>query len=128
MSVSVSQHPGWPFSDSVQYKDVSDGTAARTITPTGDAAIRPKAKTTPSKIDEGANFQEQWNNALEESPSTVFVTGWNEWIAVKFFEDITVTTGVPTRPNIPDRRVFLRGYAQRGIFPRYRTDERRLRR
>ena len=107
MSVSVSQHPGWPFSDSVQYKDVSDGTGGTYYNANWGRGYTTEGKNDPSKIDEGANFQEQWNNALEESPSTVFVTGWNEWIAVKFFEDITVTTGVPTRPNIPDRRVFF---------------------
>lgn len=91
----------------MQYKDVSDGTGGTYYNANWGRGYTTEGKNDPSKIDEGANFQEQWNNALEESPSTVFVTGWNEWIAVKFFEDITVTTGVPTRPNIPDRRVFF---------------------
>ncbi len=32
----------------------------------------------------GANFQEQWNRALELDPELVFVTGWNEYIAGKW--------------------------------------------
>ena len=32
----------------------------------------------------GANFQEQWNRALELDPDLVFVTGWNEYIAGKW--------------------------------------------
>lgn len=109
MSVSVSQHPGWPFSDSIQYKDVSTSIAGQTYYNTnwGRGYTTAAGLNDPSKIDEGANFQEQWNNAISEDPSTVFVTGWNEWIAVKFYEDITVTTGVTSRVNIPNRRVFF---------------------
>ncbi len=108
MSVSVSQHPGWPFSDSVQYKDVAASSGGTYYNENWGRGYTTEAGVNdPNKIDEGANFQEQWNNALREDPSTVFVTGWNEWIAVKFYEDITVTTGVPSRLNIPDRRVFF---------------------
>ena len=107
MSVSVSQHPGWPFSDSVQYKTVSDGNGNVYYNVNRGRGYTSAQGNDPAKIDEGANFDEQWQNALAEDPSTVFVTGWNEWIAVKFFEDITVTTGVPSRVNIPDRRVFF---------------------
>ncbi len=31
----------------------------------------------------GCNFQEQWDHALEKDPELVFVTGWNEWIAMR---------------------------------------------
>lgn len=31
----------------------------------------------------GFNFQQQWDRALEEDPPFVFVTGWNEWIAMR---------------------------------------------
>ena len=37
------------------------------------------------KVDEGLNFQYQWNTALTNSEvNNVFITGWNEWIAIKF--------------------------------------------
>ncbi len=31
--------------------------------------------------DQGIQFQEQWNRALQVDPPLVFVTGWNEWVA-----------------------------------------------
>jgi hypothetical protein len=34
----------------------------------------------------GFNVTEQWERALREDPSFVFVTGWNEWIAGRFAE------------------------------------------
>lgn len=108
MNVSVSQHSGWPFSDSVQYKDVLSASGVPYYhTNRGRGYTVASGINDPSKIAEGANFEEQWTNALSEDPSTVFVTGWNEWIAVKFYEDITVSTGVPSRVGIDDRRVFL---------------------
>jgi len=108
MSVSVAQHNGWPFSDSVQYKDVSAGNGITYYnTNRGRGYSRLTGVNDASGIDEGINFAEQWEYAISQNPSTVFVTGWNEWMAVKFYEDITVTTGVTERANIPNRRVFL---------------------
>lgn len=34
----------------------------------------------------GFNLAEQWDRALKEDPQFVFVTGWNEWIAMRFNE------------------------------------------
>ncbi len=34
----------------------------------------------------GLNFQEQWNRALELDPDFIFVTGWNEWTAGRWFD------------------------------------------
>lgn len=31
----------------------------------------------------GLNFQEQWDYALAADPELVFVTGWNEWVAMR---------------------------------------------
>ncbi len=33
---------------------------------------------------EGLYFAEQWRRALEVDPEFVFITGWNEWIAMRF--------------------------------------------
>ncbi|MBP5467277.1 MAG: hypothetical protein J6Y43_06935, partial [Clostridia bacterium] len=108
VSVSVSQHPGWPFSDSVQYKDVISASGAPYYQTNWGRGYTTAAGVNDSqRIAEGANFAEQWQNALSKNPSTVFLTGWNEWIAVKFYEDITITTGVPPRQNIPNSRVFF---------------------
>ncbi len=34
----------------------------------------------------GLNFQEQWNRAFTLDPDLVFVTGWNEWVAGRWFD------------------------------------------
>ncbi len=36
-------------------------------------------------VNYGYNFQEQWDRALEINPEFVFITGWNEWIAGRWF-------------------------------------------
>ncbi len=33
---------------------------------------------------EGLYFSEQWKRALEVDPEFVFITGWNEWVAMRF--------------------------------------------
>jgi len=40
-----------------------------------------KMDTTPGAVNQGYNFGEQWQRALELHPPFVMVTGWNEWIA-----------------------------------------------
>ncbi|MFA7693612.1 MAG: hypothetical protein WCX86_12010 [Candidatus Hydrogenedentales bacterium] len=35
-------------------------------------------------VNLGLNFEEQWKRALEVDPSFIFVTGWNEWTALRF--------------------------------------------
>jgi hypothetical protein len=34
----------------------------------------------------GLNFQEQWSGANKLNPDLIFVTGWNEWIAGRWFD------------------------------------------
>lgn len=81
VSVSVAQNAGMHMSDSVQYKespneiDYYNRNWGRGYTEAG--------KNDPSKIAEGANFEEQWDNAIALDPHIVFVTGWNEWAALK---------------------------------------------
>lgn len=36
-----------------------------------------------SQIRQGLNFQEQWDRAIALDPEFVFVTGWNEWVAMR---------------------------------------------
>ena len=31
----------------------------------------------------GLNFQQQWDYALEVDPDFIFITGWNEWVAIR---------------------------------------------
>ncbi len=37
--------------------------------------------TSENAILYGYNFAEQWEYAIKEDPETIFVTGWNEWVA-----------------------------------------------
>lgn len=39
---------------------------------------------TSTSYRQGYNFQEQWDFAHNHDPKYVFVTGWNEWIAMEF--------------------------------------------
>jgi hypothetical protein len=40
----------------------------------------------PGAVNEGLNFNEQFERALKEDPRVIFITGWNEWIASRFNE------------------------------------------
>ena len=40
----------------------------------------------PGAVNYGLNFAEQWERALKVDPEFVFVTGWNEWIAMRLSE------------------------------------------
>ncbi len=42
--------------------------------------------TSPGAVDRGPNFAEQFEHALKEDPNFIFITGWNEWIAMRFGE------------------------------------------
>jgi len=38
----------------------------------------------PHRTEQGLYFAEQWRRALEVDPEFVFITQWNEWIAMRF--------------------------------------------
>lgn len=42
--------------------------------------------TSPGAVDKGLNFAEQFEHAIKEDPDFIFITGWNEWIAMRFAE------------------------------------------
>lgn len=46
-------------------------------------------KNLPDEVRTGHNFQKQWETALSrpEEVSNVFITGWNEWVAIKYVFD-----------------------------------------
>ncbi len=73
VSVSVAQHP----EKSVFFSDTTN-TKGR-----GYDAITKKNNTHLSR--DGKNFQDQWETvfSLGDAVSNVFVTGWNEWVAIK---------------------------------------------
>jgi hypothetical protein len=45
-----------------------------------------KWETGPKAVAQGFNFAEQWERAIAEDPRSLFITGWNEWIAGRFDE------------------------------------------
>ncbi|MDR0714916.1 MAG: Ig-like domain-containing protein [Bacteroidales bacterium] len=52
------------------------------------------------KSDEGLFFSEQWNRALTVDPEFIFITGWNEWVAMRFTNGaVGQMCGKPIRPG-----------------------------
>ena len=51
----------------------------------------------------GYNFQEQWNRALDVDPHYVFITQWNEWVALKMqtWPPVGAAQGWFGYPNAP---------------------------
>ena len=53
----------------------------------------------------GYNFQEQFNRALDMDPNMIIVSGWNEWIAARFFNPLypdATGQGLPNNANFVD--------------------------
>lgn len=75
MSVSLAQHPQLPFSDSWANRKLNMGRGYNYVTKQNEEDKSPM----------GINAQSQWDtvHANADSIHTVFVTGWNEFIAQK---------------------------------------------
>lgn len=74
ISVSVAQHPNLSMGNAAFYGDKGAwGRSFHNGSP-GNPPI-----TTPY----GYNIQEEWNYAIQQNVPFVFVTGWNEWIAIR---------------------------------------------
>lgn len=73
MSVSVASHPKVPMSRSLTSGWENWGRG-------WDPVSKQNKK---EDVDKGGFFQKQWDHALQVNPDTVFVGGWNEWIAYK---------------------------------------------
>jgi hypothetical protein len=80
-----------PFSDSYLLGSLNWGRGFTmssrlndSVASTGDTYYRfVPGKNDSSKVDIGANFQEEWKVALNVDPKIVLVTGWNQWVAIK---------------------------------------------
>ena len=76
INVSVAQHNGTiRFSSSAFYGDQKNWTRSF-----HDGKNDPD----PDAYQYGYNFTEQCTHVLEQDPKIVFITGWNEWIAMRF--------------------------------------------
>ncbi|RYY62554.1 MAG: hypothetical protein EOO05_02365 [Chitinophagaceae bacterium] len=73
MSVTVASHPKVPMSRSITSGWVNWGRGWDPVT----------KKNIAEDVDKGTFFQKQWDHAIAMNPDTVFVGGWNEWIAYK---------------------------------------------
>lgn len=73
MSVSLAQHPGMRMSDEEKSNN------GRGFDPT-------TFMNNPDLVDSGSNFQSQWDTVFknQEDVNNVFLTGFNEWIAIKY--------------------------------------------
>ena len=96
VSVSVAQHVKFPFSDSAIYKDVTyNGIEnyyyhqnwGRGFSSADADENFPDGKNSEERVLSGSNIQEQWDRAIELDPEIVFITGWNEWVALKLSND-----------------------------------------
>lgn len=103
VNVSVAQHPQLPFSNSIKDSSLNWGRGYNFET----------KKNESDKAEQGQNFQYQWDSVIErkDNINTVFVTGWNEWIAQKADHW---------------RRSLVCGLCNGGILTRYRADEGRI--
>ncbi|RYY28043.1 MAG: hypothetical protein EOO04_08930 [Chitinophagaceae bacterium] len=73
MSVSVASHPKVPMSRSVTSGWINWGRGWNPDTQQNVA----------EDVDKGTFFQRQWDHAIKVDPDTVFIGGWNEWVAYK---------------------------------------------
>jgi hypothetical protein len=91
ISVCVAQHPTSNIGRSFHH---------RRQPPTGQ-----------TRPGEGLCFAEQWQQALQVAPQTIFITGWNEWVAQRFISD---QGGQPFlgQPLPPGGTFFVDQYSQ----------------
>ena len=77
VSVSVAQHS----TKKILFSDLVYGRGRGYDAPTG--------KNLHDEVRTGHNFQNQWKTALDnpDKVSNVFITGWNEWVAIKYVFD-----------------------------------------
>lgn len=85
INVSVAQHPSVAMSDTPFYQYGNNW--GRDYHESKDETEDPAQ----DAVYQGMNIAEQWEFALKEDPMMIFVTGWNEWIAMRL-------KGTPERP------------------------------
>ena len=77
VNVSVAQHNKLPFSDALLSAELADQMYGRGYT------LENGADHSDDAIDSGLNFEEMWQTAIGYDLKYTFVTGWNEWVAIK---------------------------------------------
>lgn len=74
MNVSVSAHPGCPYSFSLTRPGHINWGRGWSVT---------EKKNITEDVEKGTYFQSTWDVALKADPSMIFVGGWNEWTMAK---------------------------------------------
>lgn len=77
INVSVAQHNKLPFSDAALTSAAADAMWGRGYT------TQYGVDHSNTAIESGLNFEEQWSVAKQADVKYTFLTGWNEWIALK---------------------------------------------
>jgi hypothetical protein len=78
------QSYGWHEANT-QAEQISVAIAEHPVSNIGRSFHDDKQPEVPQS-DAGLYFSEQWKRALEVDPEFVFVTGWNEWVAMRFMD------------------------------------------
>jgi hypothetical protein len=87
---------GWHTSPA-KAEQISVAAATHPTSNIGRSYSKGHQPATP-KSGEGLFFAEQWKRALEVDPEFVFITGWNEWVAMRFTDGkANQMCGVPIR-------------------------------
>ena len=103
------QNPG--LGPNGKVEQIAVGVASH---PIGENIGRSYAKNTRVKLDQydmtasydqGIQFQEQWDRALEVDPPLIFITGWNEWVAQRQ----TATASQVGKVNLAGRPMKFEG-------------------
>lgn len=104
-------YPQHAFKNSAgQIEQMSVGIGQNAVAPNRLAAFSEKntlgrswhngaTDTRPGAVNLGLNFSEQFEHALEIDPEFIFVTGWNEWIAM----NLPSFAGVSEPPTFVDQ-------------------------
>ena len=96
INVGVAQHNRLPFSDALLNENVASQMWGRGFTSVSGA------NHTENAVRSGLNFEEQWKIAIQRDLKYTFITGWNEWTAIKF-----VGQPNPQIPGNPVRTFFV---------------------
>ena len=87
ISVSVAQNNGMHISNSVQFEvspnsnDYYNSNRGRGYSSTDNVNKK-------ERVNEGSNFQEQWDVAIASDARIAFVLEWNEWAALKLVANV----------------------------------------
>lgn len=87
ISVSVAQNSGMHMSNSVQFERSPNGIDYYNSN-WGRGYTSAAGCNDKSKVDEGANFQEQWDAAIRSGARIAFILEWNEWAALKLAAEV----------------------------------------